>query len=124
MIPAKSRGYGPFGGLRVERETKPDGRYILYYSWPDGPRDAGRAPKRPGRREPWTPESGPPDKLTTSPRIPPLLQREVASAAGLRSETGRCLWCDLLEQELRDGRRIVIETDSWIGSVPFAARWP
>jgi hypothetical protein len=62
MIPRKSRGYGPFGALRVERETKPDGRYILYYSWPDGRRDAGRAPARPHQREPWSPESGPPDE--------------------------------------------------------------
>ncbi len=58
------------------------------------------------------------------PTIPPLLQREVANGRAHRDRTGSCLWCDLLGQELRDGRRIVIETDTWVAGVPFAARWP
>ena len=61
MVREKSARYGPFGGLRVERVTKPDGRYVLYYTWPDGKRDAARGPDRPGRPVPWTPESGPPE---------------------------------------------------------------
>ena len=32
--------YGPFGGLRVERVTKDDGRYVLYYTWPADGRPA------------------------------------------------------------------------------------
>jgi UDPglucose--hexose-1-phosphate uridylyltransferase len=58
------------------------------------------------------------------PEIPPLLQREVAGARRHHDESGSCLWCDLLGQELQDGRRIVIETDTWVAAVPFAARWP
>jgi UDPglucose--hexose-1-phosphate uridylyltransferase len=58
------------------------------------------------------------------PEIPPLLQREVANGRRHLESTGNCLWCDLLDQEVRDGRRIVMATDTWIAGVPFAARWP
>jgi UDPglucose--hexose-1-phosphate uridylyltransferase len=58
------------------------------------------------------------------PTIPPLLEREAANARAHRSRTGGCLWEGLLEQELRDGRRIVAETGTWVAGVPFAARWP
>jgi hypothetical protein len=45
MVRANSPDYGPMGALRVERVTKPDGRYVLYYTWPDAPDSpAGRAP--------------------------------------------------------------------------------
>jgi UDPglucose--hexose-1-phosphate uridylyltransferase len=58
------------------------------------------------------------------PEIPPLLQREVAAARGHVTEHGRCLWCDLIAQELADRRRIVMQTETWMAAVPFAARWP
>jgi hypothetical protein len=41
MVRANSPDYGPMGALRVERVSKPDGRYVLYYTWPDRPAEAG-----------------------------------------------------------------------------------
>ena len=38
--------------------------------------------------------------------------------------TGRCLVCDIIEAEQRDGRRLVIENDSFVAYIPFFARWP
>jgi UDPglucose--hexose-1-phosphate uridylyltransferase len=58
------------------------------------------------------------------PTVPPVIARELANAELHLDETGRCLWCDLLAQELGDGRRTVAETDTWSAGVPFAARWP
>jgi UDPglucose--hexose-1-phosphate uridylyltransferase len=58
------------------------------------------------------------------PTVPPIPARELANAELHLDETGRCLWCDLLEQETTDGRRIVAETDTWVAGVPFYARWP
>ncbi len=58
------------------------------------------------------------------PTIPPVLLRETRNAAAHRLANGGCLWCDLLEQELADGRRTVAETGSWVAGVPFFARWP
>ncbi len=58
------------------------------------------------------------------PTLPPLLEREAASAAEHRSRTASCLWCDLLAQETADARRIVSHNGSWVTGVPFFARWP
>ncbi len=58
------------------------------------------------------------------PYIPPVPQREIESSRNYRAKTGRCLFCDLLREEIKDGRRVVMENDSFIAFVPFAARYP
>ena len=54
----------PLAAFRVERVVRSDGRYLLYYSWPEAPAtDADATP--PAARgsaeaqQPWTPEAGP-----------------------------------------------------------------
>ena len=37
---------------------------------------------------------------------------------------GRCMLCDYLDRELREGARIVAETDEFVVLVPFWAVWP
>ena len=53
MVRDETARYGPFGGLRVERVTKDDGRYVLYYTWPEGPEEgaatAADSPDSPDR---------------------------------------------------------------------------
>jgi UDPglucose--hexose-1-phosphate uridylyltransferase len=58
------------------------------------------------------------------PFIPPRIQRELDSAARHQERTGRCLFCDIIADERRDGRRIVIESEGFVAAVPFFARWP
>ena len=58
------------------------------------------------------------------PAIPPVLERELASASEHHEQADGCLWCDLNRQEVDDGRRIVAHAGGWIASVPFFARWP
>ena len=58
------------------------------------------------------------------PHIPPVVRREADRARAHREATGSCLWCDLRDQELADGRRVILETDGWLIGVPFFARWP
>jgi UDPglucose--hexose-1-phosphate uridylyltransferase len=58
------------------------------------------------------------------PFIPPKIQRELDSAAGHHARTGRCLFCDIVAEERRDGRRIVFESEGFVAAVPFFARWP
>lgn len=58
------------------------------------------------------------------PFIPPILQRELASGLQHMERTGRCLFCDVLDEELRDGRRLVAESEQFIAFIPFFARWP
>ena len=58
------------------------------------------------------------------PFIPPRAERMLAAASAHRERTGSCLACDLLAEELADGRRIVVATDAAVAYVPHAARWP
>jgi UDPglucose--hexose-1-phosphate uridylyltransferase len=58
------------------------------------------------------------------PTIPPVLVRETTNAARHRAATDSCLWCDLNEQELADGGRVVARGGGWVATVPFFARWP
>ena len=58
------------------------------------------------------------------PFVPPVPDRELAVAAEHHARTGRCLQCDLLAQELADGRRLVYQNEDFVASVPFAARYP
>ena len=54
-----------FAGLRVEREVRNDGRYVIYFSWPEersSPSEhAGSASTSAGSSQPWNVSSGPPD---------------------------------------------------------------
>lgn len=58
------------------------------------------------------------------PFIPPRLERELESMAAHRREQGRCLICDVVSDELRDGRRIIAANGSFVAAVPFFARYP
>jgi UDPglucose--hexose-1-phosphate uridylyltransferase len=54
------------------------------------------------------------------PFLPPVASLELAADARL----GGCAPCLLLERELRDGRRILLENEAVVAHVPAAARWP
>jgi len=63
-------------------------------------------------------------QLYAYPTIPAIPAAEAQRGAAHMARTGRCLWCDLVEQECGDGRRIVFEDAYWVAGVPFFARWP
>ncbi|HEV2704704.1 MAG TPA: galactose-1-phosphate uridylyltransferase [Pyrinomonadaceae bacterium] len=58
------------------------------------------------------------------PFIPPRIARELERSRAHMQATGRCLVCDILAEERRDGRRIVCESDSFVAAIPFFARYP
>ncbi len=58
------------------------------------------------------------------PFIPTIPARQLANSAAHLERTGRCLFCDVVADELADGRRIVAETEGFVAAVPFYARWP
>lgn len=58
------------------------------------------------------------------PFIPPKIKKELDSSREYLEETGKCLFCSVLEEECRDGRRIVASNDSFTAFVPFFARYP
>jgi UDPglucose--hexose-1-phosphate uridylyltransferase len=58
------------------------------------------------------------------PIVPPVARQQMASARDHERRTGRNLYADLVDAELRDGSRVVLESEHWVAFVPFAARWP
>lgn len=68
--------------------------------------------------------SHPHGQIYAFPYIPPIVQQELAASARHLQHTGRCLLCDVLEQERTDGRRIVIESDDFLAFIPWYARYP
>lgn len=55
--------------------------------------------------------------------VPPFAQIQLDSAREHHEAKDSCLFCDLLAQELEDGRRIVARNDDFAAVVPFYARW-
>lgn len=58
------------------------------------------------------------------PYVPPIIEREAAAGRRHARDEGSCLWCRSQIDELADGRRIVVDDETWVAGVPFAARWP
>jgi UDPglucose--hexose-1-phosphate uridylyltransferase len=58
------------------------------------------------------------------PFVPPRVGREIEQARRHFEKNGRDLIGDILAQERRDRRRIVVENDSFAAYVPFFARYP
>ncbi|MFN2493084.1 MAG: galactose-1-phosphate uridylyltransferase [Pyrinomonadaceae bacterium] len=58
------------------------------------------------------------------PFVPPRIRDELKQALQHKQRTARCLLCDVITEEKRDGRRIVGENDSFVALIPFFARWP
>jgi UDPglucose--hexose-1-phosphate uridylyltransferase len=57
------------------------------------------------------------------PFIPPVLERELAASREHQEKTGRCLYCDVLEDEA-GGERVIARDDCWLAFVPPFNRWP
>jgi len=58
------------------------------------------------------------------PFIPPLAERELASAYEYHVENRRCLYCEILARETEDGRRLVASNDAFVAFLPFFGRFP
>ncbi len=56
--------------------------------------------------------------------IPPTLEKELRSAKQHHAKNGTCLYCDMIEHDLKDQSRIVSENEAFVAMVPFYARFP
>jgi len=57
------------------------------------------------------------------PFIPPIIEQELNSSKEYLEKEGECLFCNTLEEEKEDGRRIIISNDSFTALVPFSASY-
>jgi UDPglucose--hexose-1-phosphate uridylyltransferase len=66
----------------------------------------------------------PHSQLVASPVVPMLLQRKYEVAISHYDVTGRCLYTELVEDEVRERTRVILETDHFVVFHPFASRVP
>lgn len=63
-------------------------------------------------------------QIYSYPFVPPRVARELEQSKAHKEKTGNCLLCDIIAEERRDGRRIVVENESFVAYIPFFARYP
>ena len=62
-------------------------------------------------------------QLVAFPIVPPALAEKVRRGSSHYEKTGRCLFCEVVAQELTDGRRIICD-NAILAFAPFASRVP
>lgn len=90
--------------------------------------------RRPGHRyvSPFCnhgPEAGatlahPHMQIIGTPELPSLVVDKALRFTAYHSRTGGCLLCDLVQEELRVGERVVCSNDRWTSLTPWASRFP
>jgi len=68
--------------------------------------------------------SHPHGQIYAFPFIPPKIEKELSASAIYFKQNSKCLFCASLEEEYRDGRRIVFEGERFVAFIPFFARYP
>jgi UDPglucose--hexose-1-phosphate uridylyltransferase len=64
-------------------------------------------------------------QIYAMPFTPPLMEKELASARQFADANGgACLFCRLLEEELKNKSRLVAQNNHFTTFVPYAARFP
>ncbi len=63
-------------------------------------------------------------QIIATPVIPLTLRNNIQQARYYFDEVGRCIFCDMIQAEIVDGRRIILQTTDFIVFHPFASMNP
>jgi UDPglucose--hexose-1-phosphate uridylyltransferase len=63
-------------------------------------------------------------QLIALPIVPTSVQAELGGCRNHHQQKERCIYCDILRQDLSDGDRIVAENPEFLCVTPFAPRFP
>lgn len=63
-------------------------------------------------------------QIIATPIIPLTLRNNISQARFYYDEIGRCIFCDMMQGEIVDGRRIILKTADFIVFHPFASTSP
>jgi UDPglucose--hexose-1-phosphate uridylyltransferase len=66
----------------------------------------------------------PHSQLIATPITPIMVTEELAGSAKYYDIKERCVWCDVVRQERRGRRRLVLEANGFVALAPFAPRFP
>lgn len=75
------------------------------------------------------PEAGaslahPHSQIVATPIVPKKNREELKSSSELKERFGQCIFCRLIEEELKRGERVVYQNDHFCVLTPFAPRFP
>ncbi|MBI3615196.1 MAG: galactose-1-phosphate uridylyltransferase [Candidatus Omnitrophica bacterium] len=68
--------------------------------------------------------SHPHTQLIALPIVPKRVLEELRRADLYFSQKERCVFCDMIHQELSEGERVILETSQMVCFAPFASRFP
>jgi len=68
--------------------------------------------------------SHPMSQLASTPVIPKRVKEELANAKQYFSYKERCIFCDIMREEMRVEKRIIIESRHYIAFCPYASKFP
>ena len=68
--------------------------------------------------------SHPHGQIYAYPFVPPRIEKEIEQMREHEAETGNCLLCDIIAEEIGFEKRIIAENDSFVAYIPFFARYP
>jgi len=63
-------------------------------------------------------------QLIATPIVPKAVHEELDGSKNYFAYKERCIFCDIIRQELQDTRRLVADNDEFISIEPYAARFP
>ena len=66
----------------------------------------------------------PHSQIIATPIIPPHVRDQIFQARVACDTYGTCIYCDLIQEELSEKKRIVAETDHFVVFCPYASRSP
>jgi UDPglucose--hexose-1-phosphate uridylyltransferase len=66
----------------------------------------------------------PHSQMIATPIVPPQMRSRVEKAVHYFDMTGTCVFCKMMEEELKCGKRLVFETEKFVAFMPFASPSP
>ncbi|GAB4345043.1 MAG: galactose-1-phosphate uridylyltransferase [Candidatus Abyssubacteria bacterium] len=66
----------------------------------------------------------PHSQLIATPIIPPHVRDQIHQAIMHYDSYGKCVYCEMMEEELRQRTRVIMESDCFAAFAPFASRSP
>jgi UDPglucose--hexose-1-phosphate uridylyltransferase len=63
-------------------------------------------------------------QMIATPIVPINVREEMAGALEFFNRRGRCVFCEMIRQELDSGQRVVLDTPEFLAFLPFAGRLP
>lgn len=63
-------------------------------------------------------------QVIATPMVPVDVQEELRGMQHYARATGRCILCDVLDQEIAEQQRVIMNTGKFISFAPFASRFP